>query len=156
MDTQSNAIPSSNVGNLLSDEEMRVSLCLRLGTEIYHEHVCKCGMVCDRYAMHSFSCKKNNGKIIRHNIINHIFHMSLLSAGIPNALERNNLINSNNLRPDGITLIPFTKGKSLVWDVTFPHPLAPCVLQNFSRGKSANSCNVLFFHLISTPGFSSS
>jgi hypothetical protein len=134
-----NALPSAKIGNLLSDEEMRISACFRLGIQIYEEHICKCGAVVDKFGAHSFSCKRNNGKMLRHNIVNSIISKSLTSAGLQNKTEPSNLINANNLRPDGITLIPFKRGKSLVWDVTLPHPLAVSHLQNFSPGKSATN-----------------
>ena len=48
-----------------------------------------------------------------------------MSAGIPARREPQNLSRSDGKRPDGITMIPWSMGKSLVWDYTSPDTLAP-------------------------------
>ena len=40
------------------------------------------------------------------------------SAGIPATKEPTGLVRQDGKRPDGLTLIPWQGGKSLVWDVT--------------------------------------
>ena len=62
--------------------------------------------------------------MVRHLIVNKIIHQSLLSAGIPSILEPAHLSKHNGKHPDGLSIIPFSKGKSLMWDFTCPHPLA--------------------------------
>jgi hypothetical protein len=118
-----NALPSKNLGTYLSDEEIRPALCLRLGLSFAEEHQCKCGALTDRLGKHCFSCKRNNGKTIRHNTVNKLISHSLQSMGMPNILEPSNLFNANGVRPDGVTLLPYKCGKSLIWDFTCPHPL---------------------------------
>ena len=55
-------------------------------------------------------------------------------------MEPSNLNHANNLRPDGVSNIPFRRGKYLAWDVTFPHTLSVCHLnkQTGERGGAAN------------------
>jgi hypothetical protein len=118
-----NAVPSKNFGTFLNDQELTPALCLRLGLPFAEEHQCKCGVTTDRLGKHCFSCKKNPGKIIRHNIVNKLISQHLQAMGMPNTLEPSNLFNANGLRPDGVSLLPYKCGKPLVWDFTCPHPL---------------------------------
>ena len=59
-----------------------------------------------------------HGRHLRHAAINDIFRRALTSAGIRACLELTNLSRSDGKRPDGPILIPWSKGKPLVWDVT--------------------------------------
>ena len=43
---------------------------------------------------------------------------ALSAAAIPNTKEPQSLCRSNGKRPDGLTLVPWQSGRSLVWDVT--------------------------------------
>ncbi len=137
-----NAVPSEKVGCQLTNEEVRISISRRLSLPLYQEHLCKCGAVCDTFGKHAFSCKLNNGRFLRHNGVNTILHKALSAAGLPNRTEPSYLSSSNNLRPDGITLLPFHRGKSLVWDVTCPHPLITSNLVNFQSGKAAKDAEI--------------
>jgi hypothetical protein len=119
-----NCLPSKNVGTLLTDDECRFAVCLRLGLRAFVHHQCQCGATVDQFGAHNFVCKKNNGKIIRHTIINNIIRDSLVAAGFPVKLEPTHLISSSGKRPDGLTLTPFEKGQALAWDFTSPNPLA--------------------------------
>ena len=49
---------------------------------------------------------------------------ALQSAGIPATLEPVGLSRADNKRPDGLTLVPWQRGKCLVWDATVVHRLA--------------------------------
>jgi len=46
------------------------------------------------------------------------------SAGIPATKEPHGLTRSDGKRPDGLTLVPWQRGKPLLWDVTVICPLA--------------------------------
>jgi len=46
------------------------------------------------------------------------------SAGIPATKEPHGLTRSDGKRPDGLTLVPWQRGKPLSWDVTVICPLA--------------------------------
>ncbi len=131
------AVPCRTLGLHLEDEEFRNSLCIRLGTPIFQPHKCQCGQLVDEHGDHSFACRKNNGKILRHSMINDCFSRGLKSAKLPNITEPVGLPGSQHLRPDGITVIPFKEGKSLAWDVTCPHPICSSWLHRVTTGKSA-------------------
>ena len=44
--------------------------------------------------------------------------MSYIATGIPSLLEPSGLNADNGIRPDGITVFPFSEGKNLCWDAT--------------------------------------
>ena len=64
------------------------------------------------------SCKFNEGRLPRHAAINDIIRRALLKTNTPTVLEPLGLNRDNGMRPDGITLLPFSRGKTLAWDAT--------------------------------------
>ena len=60
----------------------------------------------------------------RHAAINDVLHRAFSSAGIPSCLELSCLSRSDGKQPDGLTLVPWERGKLLVWDATVPDSLA--------------------------------
>ncbi|KAJ4436948.1 hypothetical protein ANN_17080 [Periplaneta americana] len=58
---------------------------------------------------------------------------SLTSCGIPSLLEHPGISRADGKRPDGLTLIPWSRGKSLIWDSTCIDTLAPSHVPNTSR-----------------------
>ena len=70
--------------------------------------------------------KKNNNNINNNNNVNNnnnnndIVWRAMQRVKIPAAKEPPGLLRSDNKRPDGVTLIPWKKGKCLAWDVTMP------------------------------------
>jgi len=68
--------------------------------------------------------QKAPGKIARHHVFNDIIWRAVGAAGIPAVKEPSGLDRQDGKRPDGLTLIPWHGGRSLVWDVTVVSPLA--------------------------------
>ena len=62
------------------------------------------------------SCKFNKGRIPRHHMLNSIIHHSLASANIPSRLEPSNLYRADGKCLDGVTLVPWSNWRFLVWD----------------------------------------
>ena len=62
-----------------------------------------------------------------------------MSAQIPSIKEPPGLLRDDQKRPDGLTLLPWSQGKSLVWDYTCSDTLAPSHVPQTSKeaGKSA-------------------
>ena len=114
------AAPISSVGLRMSDEEVRLAAGLRLGTKLCEPHPCRCGSTVDARGLHALSCKKVPGKHQRHNMINDVLWRSLKRAGVPAIKEPTGLSRSDGKRPDGVTVIPWSRGRCLVWDVTVP------------------------------------
>ena len=62
---------------------------------------------------------------------------SLAPAGVPVSKEPSGLSRSDGKRPDGLTLIPWRAGRSLIWDVTMSCTTADSYLEASSRGAGA-------------------
>ncbi|KAJ4443744.1 hypothetical protein ANN_05522 [Periplaneta americana] len=71
--------------------------------------------------------------VVKHTSLNDIIKRSLTSCGIPSLLEPPGISRTDGKRPDGLTLIPWSRGKSLIWDSTCVDTLAPSHLPNTSR-----------------------
>jgi hypothetical protein len=78
----------------------------------------------DARGFHSLSCKKACGRMQRHQSLNDLIWRSLIKAGVPASKEPIGLSRVDGKRPDGMTLIPWSNGKSLVWDVTVINTMA--------------------------------
>lgn len=128
-----NALPSSTLGNLLDDSTFRISVALRLGQPICEPHTCTCGEIVNKFGHHGLSCKKSAGRLARHRLINDIIKRSLVSAGFPAQLEPSGICRHDGKRVDGITLIPWNRGKTLVWDATCKDTICKSYLSKTSE-----------------------
>lgn len=120
-----NALPSASLGLHLSDDQLRTAAAVRLGAPVSLEHFCSsCGSISDGRGQHALCCPKSTGRHLRHRLMNDVISRALHSISIPTRLEPTGLLPDSNLKPDGISLIPWSSGKPLAWDVTCAHPLA--------------------------------
>ena len=120
------ALPISNLGLRLDDDSVRIAVGLRLGTPLCSPHQCqRCGQSVDSFGRHSLSCRKSEGRHSRHAALNNVIFRSLSSANIPSRLEPPGLSRVDGKRPDGISIIPWSSGKPLVWDATCIDTYAP-------------------------------
>ena len=58
-------LPSRHLCLRLSNEEFRLSCCLRLGLPVFQPHQCVCRTSIESFGDHCFVCNRNNGKILR-------------------------------------------------------------------------------------------
>ena len=120
-----NALPLPKMGLKLDRAEIRIACGLRLGSAVVDPHKChNCGETVTKLGRHGLSCKKAKGTQSRHWHGNELIKRALISAQIPARREPQNLNRSNNLRPDGRTMVPWSEGKILVWDYTVSDTLA--------------------------------
>ncbi|XP_055351591.1 uncharacterized protein LOC129597910 [Paramacrobiotus metropolitanus] len=111
-----NALPSAHIGNLLGDDELKISVGLRLGATICEPHDCvKCLKPVDGYGHHGLSCVFSAGRHPRHGGLNSII---CVSAGVPAKLEPRGTSHTTERRPDGCTTFAWKRGLCLAWDVT--------------------------------------
>ena len=54
-----NVVPSKNLGLKLTDQQLRISLSLRLGAKICEKHTCRCGKLVEENGHHGLSCKRS-------------------------------------------------------------------------------------------------
>ena len=92
---------------------------------ICEPHDCPCGARVDSRGTHGLACRRSSGRMARHHNINDIIWRGLTRAGIPSSKEPQGLSRSDGKRPDGLTLIPWQSGRSLIWDVTVADTQAP-------------------------------
>ncbi|CAK9292795.1 unnamed protein product, partial [Gordionus sp. m RMFG-2023] len=78
-----------------------------------------CGHPIESKANHPLHCKFSHGRQPRHKSINNILLAALKKVNIPSILEPVGLSKENAIRPDGISLIPWTNSLPLAWDYTY-------------------------------------
>jgi len=106
------ALPSANLGLLLPDRVVRVAVGLRFGAKIVSRHICVCGLQVNPDGL---SCRRNAGRQSCHHAVNEFLARSLRSIDMPAVLEPPGLMNpGDGKRPDGMTLVPWSAGRSLV------------------------------------------
>ena len=121
-----NALPLSSVGLRMDDTTIRIAVGLRLGLPLCHPHSCHCcGGHVDEFATHGLSCRCSKGRHLRHSSVNSIVQRALSAAGVSSRLEPSGVVRLDGKRPDGVTMVPWSSGKPLVWDATCPNTLAP-------------------------------
>ena len=166
-----NAIPCSSVGTRLDNSSFRIATALRLGAPICAPHQCVCGEN-DQYGVHGLSCRRSAGFHSRHSAVNYLIKRALAAATIPARLEPSCLSRNDGKRPDGLTLVPWSHGRCLVWDFTCPdgfqstrtltksyhansyrsqlvpntnsYPTSLCTLQNVARTHASEKVKVDF------------
>ena len=119
-----NVLPAPHLGTKLDDTTVRIAIGLRLGANIVEEHRCICGALVHRNSTHRLICRKNGGRIPRHQAANETLRRALVSGGVPSILEPVGVYREDATRPDGMTLIPWEGGRSLLWDFTSCDTLA--------------------------------
>ena len=75
------------------------------------------------------ACKHAAARKTRHFAINDIFARSISSAGVPITKEPVGLFRANLKRPDGITLVLWSRGRALAWVATIASSLADSYIQ---------------------------
>ena len=119
------AAPLANIGLKMDDNTIRVAAGLRLGAPITTEHTCVCSARVYSNGHHGLSCQRSAGRLARHNAINELLLRAFRSAGITAVREPPGLLRTDNKRPDGLTIMPWRRGKCLLWDTTCPDTFAP-------------------------------
>jgi hypothetical protein len=112
------ALPIVQCGLRLDDEAVRIGVALRLGLEVCVPRKCRCDAQVDAYGTHGLACKHSAGRIARHQSLNDIIARAFSASGTPMSKEPNGLHRADGKRPDGLTLVPWSQGKPLTWDVT--------------------------------------
>ena len=127
------AIPMAPIGLKLDNSATRIACGLRLGTSLCHPHTCQCGSEVDKSGRHGLSCKSAGGRHSRHSQANELIRRALNSAQVPAIREPPGLSRHDLKRPDGLTLLPWAQGRSLVWDFTCADTLAASHIASTSQ-----------------------
>ena len=99
----------------MDDDVIRIAV--GLGLAVCHLHACSdCGVNED--GIHGLSCRYSRRRHSRHSALNDIVKHSLEAAKVPCHLEPSGLYRSDGKRSDGASVVPWQRGKILVWDAT--------------------------------------
>ena len=110
----------------MDDEVVRIVVGLCLGVALCVPHCCPhCGSDVDEMGTHGLSCRFSKGCHFRHAAINDTIKRWINAAKITCLLEPNGRYRSHGKRPDGVTMVPWSGCKVLVWDATCLDTLAP-------------------------------
>ena len=119
------ALPIASCGLSVENEDIRVVVDVLLGAALCQAHQCPCGALVEVNSLHGLSCKLGLGKHSRHALINDIIYRACCRADIPAVKEPTGLTRTDGKCPDGSTLIPWSAGKCVIWDVTITDTMAP-------------------------------
>ena len=120
------ALPIASVGLRMDDDDVCIAAAIHLGAYLCHPHKCyHCGNDVDIHAIHGLSCLKSAGRSFQHTAINTIIQRALSAGNIPSRLEPSGLYRSDGKRPDEITIAPWERGRTLIWDATCIDTFAP-------------------------------
>ena len=123
------ALPLSCVGNKMDNTTVRIAAGLHLGAPIMHTHVCVCGKTVTVDGHHGLSCRFGSGRHSRHNQVNDVICRAFIKSGTLATREPHSLCTGSGKRPDGVTQIPWSRGRCLAWDVTCPNTFAESHVQ---------------------------
>ena len=133
-----NAFPISSVGLRMDNDVVRIAVGLRLGLPLCHPHACSdCGAQVNEFGSHGLSCRFSRGRHSRHASLNDIIKRSLATAKVPSHLEPAGLYRADGKRPDGASVVPWKRGRILVWDATCVDTLAPSYRSLAASGSGA-------------------
>jgi len=127
------AMPLSSIGLKLDNASVRIAIGLRLGAPIVHLHKCICGTTVTTEGHHGLSCRRGSGRHSRHNQVNEILCRAFNSIGAFATREPHSVCGRSDKRPDGVTQIPWRRGRCLAWDATCPNTFAQSYVQTTSR-----------------------
>ena len=100
------------------------ALCGSVHAPTSSAHTCVCATASGTSGNHALICPRNKSRFIRHQIENDVIREFLRAAGISSTLELRGLIRRDGRRPDGATMTPWLRGRSLAWDFTCVNRLA--------------------------------
>ena len=119
------ALPIASCGLCLENEDIRVAVGLRLSAAFCQVHQCPCGALVEVNGLHYLSYKLESGKHSRHASINDIIYRACCCADIPAVKEPTGLTRTDGKCPDCSTLVPWSAGKCVIWDITIADTVAP-------------------------------
>ena len=128
-------VPCKNLGLKFDNQQLWISIGLRLGANICVAHTCHCGKRVERDGVRGLPCIKSAGRFSRQATLNSLMLQALGSLDLPSVLEQRGLYRTDGKRPDCVTMFPWEMGEKLVWDVTVVDALAPSCL---NQGSSCN------------------
>jgi len=111
----------------------------RLRCKACEPHTCPCGKAVDARGRHGLWCRRTRSgpRHQRHHQMNDVVWRAIKRAHTPAAKEPVSLMQQDGKRPDGTTLLPWTRGKPMAWDVTVPDTSTPSLTYTRQPEKHA-------------------
>jgi hypothetical protein len=131
------ALPLPAIGLKLDDATVRIAVGLRLGAPLVHPHDCVCGARVLANGRHGLACRKSAGRHSRHSQVNDQILRAFASAGVLATREPQGLCTNAGKRRDGVTSVPWLRGRCLAWDATCPDTYAQSHVQACSTAAGA-------------------
>jgi len=121
------APPIASVGLRWSDEAVRVAVAHRLGYKACEPHTCVCVCVCGKAVsargLDGLACRRSGPRRQRHSQLNNILWWAYKRTSVPAVKEPAGLSQDDGKLPDGVTLLPWAKGKPLAWMSQYRTPI---------------------------------
>jgi hypothetical protein len=138
------ALPLSGIGLKMDNATIRIVVGLRLGAPIVRPHVCVCGTTVTVDRHHGLSCRHGTGRLSRHNEVNDLLCRAFISSGTLATRKPHSLCTNSGKRPDGVTQVPWRRGRCPAWDATCPDTFAQSHLQASSNqsGSAASAAEL--------------
>ena len=103
----------------MDDNTVRVAVGLRLGSALCRPHTYHhCGVKVHKLATMD---TVDDGRHYRHADVNNIIYRALAAAHVPSMLEPSEIYRSDGKCSNGISMVPWKRGKLLVWHTTCPY-----------------------------------
>jgi len=100
-------------------------------------HTRPCGKNVDVRSLHGLACRRSTPRQQRHTHVNDILWRSIKRAQLPEVKEPVSLVRQDGKQPDGVTLLPWARGKPLAWHITVPDTYAKSHLHDTACRQAA-------------------
>ena len=91
----------------------------------------------DARGLHGLVCRKSAPRHVRHSQLNDVVWRAVKKTQTPATKEPVRLTRADGKRLDGATLVSWTRGKPLAWDVTYPYTYATSHISSTSVSACA-------------------
>ena len=95
----------ASLGLKLTDDEVRISVALRLGIRACSSHNCVCGKLVDARDLHGLSYRRSTPRHQYHAMLNDIIWRPIKRAQIPAHQKPTGLVSQGGKRPNAVTMI---------------------------------------------------
>lgn len=120
-----NALLVANIGSLLSLDELRFSITLRVGADICRGLRCSCSRPVNLTGLLGLSCHLNVGHFTHHTGLNLTIKQPLTRINVLSVLELSRLSRIDEKILDGLALCPWLMGRCLIWNATICNSFVP-------------------------------
>ena len=119
-----NVVRCNTLGLKLDEQQLRISVGLRLGANISAADTWLCGKIVERDGLHGLSCTKSACRFSRHATLDSLIKQTLGSLDFPPMPEPRGLYQTDGNGAECNTMNPWKMRKQLMWDVTVVDALA--------------------------------